>query len=198
MSQALDENYWTSRYLDQNTGWDVGEATVPLKQYLDQIVNHGLEILVPGAGNAHEAVYAHKKGFKNVHILDFAEPPLRQFKERFPEFPKGHIHHENFFDHQGQYDLILEQTFFCALKPNLRNDYIKKMAELLKPSGRLVGVLFDVDFEKDGPPFGGAKQDYLEVFSQELEIVTMERCYNSIPPRAGNELFFKAKRKSEV
>lgn len=196
MYPLMDENYWSNRYRSNQTGWDAGKATTPLKQYLDQISEKSIKLLIPGAGNAHEAIYAHKMGFSQVHVLDIAAEPLQRLQAEYPDFPASHLHHENFFDHVGKYDLIVEQTFFCAIKPDLRFDYIKKMGHLLKPDGKLIGVLFDRDFPEQGPPFGGDKATYLCIFSEGLHVVKMERCHNSISPRAGMELFFIAQRKS--
>ncbi|MDF2157440.1 SAM-dependent methyltransferase [Algoriphagus sp. CAU 1675] len=185
----LNEDFWTQRYLQGKTGWDIGYPSTPLLQYLDQIENSGLELLIPGAGNAHEAVYAFQKGLVNTHILDISTIPLENFRRRFPDFPTRQIHHQNFFDHLGSYDLILEQTFFCALDPSLRPAYCEKMKSLLKPSGKLVGVLFDRDFEQDGPPFGGSLLEYQAIFSSYFKVQVLEACYNSIPQRTGTEVF---------
>ena len=35
----LNKQLWNQRYLDSNTGWDVGYITTPLKDYIDQIQN---------------------------------------------------------------------------------------------------------------------------------------------------------------
>jgi SAM-dependent methyltransferase len=129
--------------------------------------------------------------------LDFSKLPLDQFQLRFPDFPKENLHHQNFFDHDNSYDLILEQTFFCALNPELREEYSKKMVDLLNPGGKLVGVLFDRIFDSQGPPFGGRKDGYLLYFNQKFEILTYEECYNSIPERTGSELFVRL-RKSKI
>ena len=187
----LDENYWSQRYLTGTTGWDIGYPSYPLVQYLDQIVNKEVEILIPGAGNGLEAAYAFQNGFKDIHLLDFSLHPLESFQMKFPSFPESHIHHEDFFYHNHQYDLILEQTFFCALDPTLRIQYINKMYDLLKPGGKLVGVLFNQHFEKAGPPFGGDVKEYQSLFSQKFKEVNMEPCYNSIPERQGAELFIQ-------
>jgi hypothetical protein len=58
------------------------------------------------------------------------------------------------FEHQGEYDLILEQTF-CALPPTIRH---AKMHQLLVKDGILAGVLFDRYFESDS--FGGSQNEY--------------------------------------
>ena len=84
--------------------------------------------------------------------------------------------------------MIIEQTFFCALNPALRKDYVDRMYELLKPGGKLVGVLFNRSFE-GGPPFGGSKEEYKELFDEKFVIKKMEDCYNSIEPRKDAEVF---------
>jgi SAM-dependent methyltransferase len=191
---CFDESYWTNRYKNKSTGWDIGSPSTPIKQYLDQISNKDLKILIPGAGNAYEAEYAFSLGFENVHILDFSPLPITQFKQSCPDFPVSNIFIENFFFHEGKYDLILEQTFFCALDPNLRKDYIKKMYDLLNPGGKLVGLMFSKAFSHEGPPFGGSKEEYIQYFFLEFEILKIEPCYNSIPARQGNELFVQLRK----
>jgi len=193
----LDENYWSERYKTGLIGWDIGYASSPLVQYLDQIGNKCISVLIPGAGNAYEAYYAFRTGFKNVHVLDVSKKPLDSFRMKHSDFPKENLHHQNFFDHINSYDLILEQTFFCALDPNLREEYSRKMLELLNPGGNLAGVLFDRTFDSNGPPFGGNKEKYLTYFTEKFQIKTFEPCYNSIPEREGTELFIQLQ-KSET
>lgn len=191
----LNEEYWTGRYRQNQTGWDLGEISPPLKNYIDQLENKKIKILIPGAGNAYEAEYLFSHGFKNVFVLDFAIEPLDALIQRLPDFPKENLVHKNFFELDDSFDLILEQTFFCALNPSQRNNYILKMADLLKPGGKLTGVLFNISFSHPGPPFGGSKEDYLELFEPVFEIQILETCNNSIGPRRENELFFIFKKK---
>jgi hypothetical protein len=94
--------------------------------------------------------------------------------------------------------LILEQTFFCALEPSLRKAYAEKIHSILNLDGKLVGVLFNCEFEKQGPPFGGTKSEYLTLFESYFEVHKMEDCYNSIQPRKGNELFVILGQKKSV
>ena len=156
--------------------------------YLDGLEDKDLRILIPGAGNAYEAEYAWRTGFRNVHVIDLAAAPLDNLRERVPNFPAGQLIEGDFFAHAGRYDLILEQTFFCALNPALRPDYAKKMHELLAPGGRLVGLWFDRDFPA-GPPFGGSREEYLGYFDPYFNVQTFAPATNSIGPRAGSELF---------
>lgn len=185
----LDENYWSGRYNNRNTRWDAGAITTPLKEYFDQLKHHNLKILIPGCGNAYEAKYLHDKGFNEVYIADISAVPLESFKASNPDFPEEHILHEDFFKLKGSFDIIVEQTFFCSLSPELRPVYAKKAYELLKPGGKLVGVLFDDPLNADRPPFGGNPREYRQYFQPYFTFQTYERCYNSIKPREGREWF---------
>lgn len=148
MAQFLSEEYWESRYKDQQTGWDIGEVSKPIKEYIDQLDNKELRILIPGCGNGYEGEYLFYKGFHNVTLLDFADLPLKNFKVRNPDFPDDHLIVGDFFKHEGEYDLILEQTLFCAIDPSKRGDYVRKAFELLADNGRISGVLFNTHFER--------------------------------------------------
>ncbi len=194
--QKLDEGYWDSRYRNDSSAWDIGFISTPLKDYFDQLQNKEQKILIPGCGNSYEASYLHKHGFKNIFIIDLVDLPLENFAIHNPTFPKEHILKGNFFDHKGSYDLIIEQTFFCAINPSLRKDYLDKMYQLLNPGRKLVGLLFDIEFEKEGPPFGGNKSDYVALFTPNFELKQFQTAYNSIEPRAGKELFIICLRKN--
>ena len=183
----LDAEYWSNRYLENKTGWDIGFGSSPLTEYISQLKDKNISILIPGCGNAYEAEILLEQGFKEVTVLDISPVLTEELKKKFINQPIKIIN-TDFFDHTGEYDLILEQTFFCALDPMQRNDYAEKMVTLLKPGGKLVGVLFNRQFE-GGPPFGGTKEEYELLFSKIFSIKKMELCYNSIEARKNSELF---------
>ena len=193
MNSETTKVYWSQRYKDERTGWDIGSPSTPLKEYIDQLTDKTLRILIPGAGNAYEAEYLFQQGFMNIFILDISEIPLQEFKKRNPEFPEEKLICDDFFTHNGTYDLVIEQTFFCSFPPlpETRKKYAKHVSELLKSEGKLVGLWFNFpltgDLEKR--PFGGDKQEYLSYLEPFFTVKTFEKAYNSITPRAGNELF---------
>ncbi len=188
------ESYWTNRYKDQSTGWDIGYPSTPLKEYTDQLTDKNIRILIPGACNAYEAEYLIAQGFANVYVMDISTIPLQNFADRNPNFPKEQLIEANFFEHIGQYDLIIEQTFFCSFEPTKenRNNYAKQIAALLKTNGKLVGMWFDIPLVEGNiykRPFGGSKEEYLEYLNPHFDVKIFETCYNSIAPRAGQELY---------
>lgn len=191
MNLNLNKDYWEERYASNNLGWDIGYVSTPLKEYIDQLENKNLKILVPGAGYGYEVVYLYYSGFRNIHVIDLARQPLDNIKAEIPEFPDNQLIYGDFFNLETQdFDLILEQTFFCALNPELRKNYVQKMLQLLKPGGKLAGLLFDFPLTLNGPPFGGSLKEYEELFHPAFTINVLARAINSIPPRKDKELFF--------
>lgn len=185
----LNESYWSTRYQQGQIGWDIGDVSTPIKEYIDQLENKELSILIPGAGNAYEAEYLWNSGFKNITVLDLAKEPLGNLQKRIPDFDSDNLVQGDFFDLDRTFDLVIEQTFFCALVPSLRESYVEKMAQVIEEEGKLVGLLFNIPLFEDHPPFGGHKKDYIPLFSKYFKVKVMEMAYNSVSPRAGNELF---------
>jgi SAM-dependent methyltransferase len=184
----FNEAYWNERYLKGETGWNIGYASPPLTNYIDSIQDKHIKILIPGCGNAYEAAYLHARGFKNITVVDISLEAVLGLRERLPE--EIEIIHQDFFKLESSYNLILEQTFFCALHPDEREAYTEKMYELLLPVGKLAGVWFNRSFP-GGPPFGGSLDEYIELFSDCFTILKAAPCNNSIPPRAGTEVFLE-------
>jgi len=191
-----DKNYWNQRYLDDNAPWDAGSITTPLAHYIDGLPDKSIHILIPGAGFAHEGAYLYNKGFTNVFICDWAPAVIEAFQQANPDFPKEQLICGDFFKIERQFDLIIEQTFFCAMPPKFRQPYVDTTARLLKPGGMIVGLLFAQEFEKDGPPWGGTKPLYEKLVETKFDIIEMDLAQNSIKPRAGSELFIRLRKKS--
>ena len=187
----LNKDYWEGRYQEQRLGWDIGHVSPPLKAYIDQLANKDLKILIPGAGYGYEAIYLFENGFKNTFVLDIAGQPLEDIKNRCPDFPQSQLIEDDFFTAKpDSFDLVLEQTFFCALDPELRPKYVERMQQIIKAGGKLAGLFFDFPLTDQGPPYGGSLVEYRELFEPFFQIKILERAHNSLAPRQGNELFF--------
>ncbi len=189
--KTMSKEYWNSLYDKDEIGWDIGFPSPAIKEYIDQLKNRDLAILIPGCGNAYEAEYLLAQGFTNITIIDIAPSLTTALETKFKkELGKQiKIITGDFFTQVGTYNLILEQTFLSALDPSVRPLYVDKMHSLLLKGGHLSGVLFGQVFEEEGPPFGGTLQEYKSLFSKKFKIKKMEPCYNSIERRKGSEVF---------
>jgi hypothetical protein len=193
----LDQNYWDAQYQAQQTGWDLGCCSPAFQVLVDCIKNKNAAILLPGCGSSYEAIYLVSQGFTNITLLDIAPTLVHKLQSEFSDYSQVHVLLGDFFAHQNQYDYILEQTFFCALPPALRLQYVAKMHELLKPNGQLMGLLFDTTFEVS-PPFGGSKDEYISLFESAFTLLKLDKTTLSVPKRLGSELAFQFQKKEDI
>lgn len=186
----LDQTYWDNQYQANATGWDLGQVSPPIKTYIDTIENKEAKILIPGCGNTYEAEYLLQLGFTNVTVIDIAPTLVKNLKQKFANNKNITVVLGDFFEHKGDYDYIIEQTFFCALPPAMRQKYVWKMHQLLSEHGKLIGLLFNREFEVS-PPFGGSLKEYEQLFYKAFAFNSISLAGNSIPSRANTELFFE-------
>lgn len=186
----INKDYWENLYESGHTSWDIGYVSTPIKEYIDQLTNKNIRILIPGAGIGYEVDYLFKKGFQNTFYLDYSKRAINYFKKNCPDFPKSNIINRDFFSINEKYDLIIESAFFTSIIPENREKLATKIYDLLNPKGKYVGVFFNHDFGNEHPPFGAVKETYMELVKELFKIKTFDTAYNSIKPRAGRELFF--------
>ncbi len=195
--RPLDDKYWDAQYIANTTGWDLGEVSLPIKSYFKNVTNKSAAILIPGCGNTYEAQFLLEEGFTNITVIDIAPTLVKKLQQKFAGNVNVKVVLGDFFKHEGKYDYIIEQTFFCALPPTMRQQYVFKMHQLLKENGLLVGLLFNRTFEV-GPPFGGTKNEYELLFKSSFHFLQNDNALNSITPRANTELFIEWQKNKEV
>jgi SAM-dependent methyltransferase len=193
----LDQNYWDAQYKSNVIGWDLGQISPAIKMYIDTLSAKNSAILIPGCGTTYEAEYLLEQGFTNVTVIDIAPTLVDDLKRKFKSNPNITIVLGDFFQHQGKYDLIIEQTFFCALPPLMRQHYVWKMHQLLSNKGKLAGLLFNRNFDIN-PPFGGSKEEYEQLFKAAFYFSKLGISENSIPQRKNSELFFEFEKNDSV
>ena len=188
--ENLNADFWNNRYENHQIGWDLGGVSPALKFWMDQFPDKSASILIPGAGNAYEVDYLLALGFTNITVIDIAPKLVAALKQRFASVNEVTIILGDFFELEGKFDVVLEQTFFCAIDPELRSQYVDKMIDLLTDKGQLLGVLFNRSFI-GGPPFGGSTEEYEVLFRDKFEAKFLP-CDVSHPARKGSEVLLQA------
>ena len=192
--------FWDSKYQNNDTGWDIGEAT-PIFINWSKSLEFNQKILVPGAGNGHDALYLASLNHE-VYALDFSKNAINNIKNQASE--KSIIINticKDFFNlhktYNNYFDVILEYTFFCAIPINKRSDYIKKIYNLLKSNGIFVGILLPVNkpLSQGGPPYGINIKRTISDFKKYFNILEINKSPISIPPRKDNEVFIVLSKK---
>jgi methyl halide transferase len=154
--------------------------------------------LVPGCGRGYD-VTALASPTRYVLGLDIVDTAIEAAKERLVSLSESMcackenaiFETTSFFDMDGkdpenQFDFIYDYTFLCALDPSIRLDWSHKMAELVKPGGELLTLIFPIlQDKKGGPPFEvslSLVKDLLEPVGfecLELEMLPPELCHEN-------------------
>jgi len=187
----LTADYWNQRYREDNTPWDLGDVSPAIKHYMDGWTDRDARILIPGAGRAYEALYLHQQGFPNVYVCDWAPEAFHYLRSQAPDFPVDHQLVGDFFALDLTIDLLIEQTFFAAIDPSRRTDYVHRAASLIRPGGWLIGLLFDGELNRPGPPFGATRDTYRSLFSGAFQLEELDTAQHSVDARRGMEVFVR-------
>ena len=189
-------NFWNNCYASNNTGWDLGGVTPVFKHWCDNL-DKKYKICVPGSGNGYDALYFAQKGH-DVLAIDFASKPIQKIELEAKRLDiKINTLMSDFFSLDktlnNQFDFIVEYTFFCAISPNRRNEYINTVSRLLSNSGMLVGLFFPInkDESEGGPPFAVKLDKIVSNFSKKFNLITNLKHSLSIPVRSDNEQYLE-------
>ncbi|MDH4475117.1 MAG: methyltransferase domain-containing protein [Verrucomicrobiaceae bacterium] len=166
---------WEEKYQKGEVFWDRGEASLPMKQYLERHPVSG-RALVPGCGRGHEVALAAGLGL-DVMGLDIAPTGVAEAKARYPELAERFVVGDLFDPPEvmrGVFDVVLEHTCMSALPPELRADYRRGIDLLLRPGGLLIGVWFinpELDPGYEGPPYPFSVEALTGLFAEGYEVV---------------------------
>ena len=166
--------HWEALWADglaKGSRFDVAGVSRPLAAELSRRRNHAstsasgrtiMSALIPGAGRAYDAIALAEHGFDSVIAADLSPTACAAAREEIATYYNAdhgdstaiNVICADFFDLEGQYDFIWDNTFLCALDPSTRERWALKMKELLKPeTGELITCVFPIGEREGGPPF---------------------------------------------
>lgn len=158
------ERMWSAG-LPKGAAFDVGAVSQTLAAELAR-KNHaprrGMTALVPGAGRGYDALALALAGFDTVVSCDLAPTACNAARSELRDASgAGHadaaakvrVECSDFFELDGQYDLIWDCTFLCALEPSVRDRWAAQHRALLSKSGTLLTCVFPICEKSGGPPF---------------------------------------------
>ena len=174
MGNSSDSNqpdFWTVRYAAGKTPWDFSGVPSALKSFLERSSVPG-RVLVPGCGSGYEIQAFDAAGY-DVSAIDFSPAAVDQAKRVLGSLAERVILGD-FFTHdfgQLRFDFIYERTFLCSMIPTRWPGYVNKMADLLLPGGKLIGVFLYGQRSPSGPPFPITEPEVEQLFKERFELV---------------------------
>ena len=145
-------------------------------------------VLIPGCGNDYGVIRAFDAAGFVVTAIDFSPVAVEQGKIALG--PLGEkVLLADFFRHDfgtTRFDLVYERTFLCALTPSRWNEYVARVANLLRPRGLLAGIFFYGE-EPDPPPHPLSVERANEIFGKDFRLRKSDPVTDSLPIFAGQE-----------
>ena len=186
-----ESDHWETCYQKNDTPWDKGEPSPGLVDFLEE--HPQLErgtVCVPGCGMGHDVHAWASKRFIATGV-DIAPSAVERAREHAST--QAHtcsFHHRDFLEGSPEtpFDWVFEHTFYCAIQPDRRNDYLQAMLRWIKPGGSLLAVNYLIP-DEDGPPFGTTRDEVFQRFSPHFEL-KKDWVPRSYPNRAGLERMF--------
>jgi len=148
------EEEWEGRYQRGETGWDRNGSNPLLHSWLIETLSPDSRILIPGCGHGHEVIDLARMSYA-VTGIDIASTPVTRIRRELEsEGLIADVIQVDMFEYipEKPFDVVYEQTSLCAIKPEQRSDYEKKLYDWLKPGGSLFALFMQTSAE-GGPPF---------------------------------------------
>jgi SAM-dependent methyltransferase len=186
--------FWDTRFSSGATPWDAHRVPPRLERWL-ATRSSPQRVLIPGCGSGYEARLFAERGH-DVLAIDFSDAALEAARRELGPLATRLRKADFFALQEPAFDLVYERAFLCALPRARWPDWGRRMAELVRPGGELVGFFYFDDNER-GPPFG-ASENTLNALLQDAFKPVENRpvpALESIPVFRGKESWQVWKRK---
>jgi SAM-dependent methyltransferase len=191
---------WREAWQEQNTPWDAGSAVPELEMLVEEGALPEGRALIPGCGSGYD-VLALAGPDRRALGLDLAEGAAERFRrlrdERGVPAERADIATADFFEFEPDepFDLVWDYTFLCAIEPEQRERWVERIAEVLKPGGLLVTLIFPVarpgegpvDPDGGGPPYRMTPDLVMNLLAGTFEKIELREARRSHEGRAGKE-----------
>uniref|UniRef100_A0A0E0D9G9 Thiol methyltransferase 2 n=1 Tax=Oryza meridionalis TaxID=40149 RepID=A0A0E0D9G9_9ORYZ len=201
---------WSRCWEEGVTPWDLGQPTPAVVELVHSgtlPAGDATTVLVPGCGSGYDVVALSGPG-RFVVGLDICDTAIQKAKQLSAAAAAGAddgdgsssffaFVADDFFKWEPPepFHLIFDYTFFCALHPSMRPAWAKRMADLLRPDGELITLMYLAEGQEAGPPFNTTVLDYKEVLNPlGLVITSIEDNEVAVEPRKGMEKIARWKR----
>ena len=173
--------YWEDRWQKEETGWDLGKANPALVEFLEEsastLLEEGIKTAIyPGCGSGYDLIEFRKAGFEKVYGLDISPTAMKRFQELYPEADGIEYLLADFFSFKGTFDLLFDYTFACAIQPLQREQWGHKVAELVRPGGYALILMFPLWLREGGPPFKFKVSEYCRLLEDKFDPIFIKQC----------------------
>lgn len=179
----MDKEFWTQRWLNQQTGFHQQDINQYLVAHWQQLgIQPGSRVLVPLCGKSLDMIWLRDQGFHVIGV-ELSEIAVKAFFQengldyQFQQLdqsgcyqaPGITIFQGDFFDLQADMlndiDAVFDRASMVALPESMRVDYV---SHLLALSGKAPILLISLEYEQtemSGPPFAVSESEIRQLFN---------------------------------
>jgi SAM-dependent methyltransferase len=191
MARVSRPDFWEGLYATGGDGWDLGQPSPPLLDFVESTPPPRGRVAVPGCGRGHDARFLAEHGY-DVVGFDFSPAAVMAARalakrdrvavtfEQRDIFTLGS-------EYAHTFDGIWEYTCFCAIDPARRDAYVETIAQILKPGGWLLACFFPMRRITAGPPFPVTRAEVLRRFGPRFRFERAQPPLRSARGRLGRE-----------
>lgn len=195
---------WEDAWKEGRTRWDAGDSAPALKKLVESGSLPSGRALVPGCGTGYDLLTL-SRAVDQVVGIDLAPTAKRAFdgfvEERGLDPARTQYLVEDFFAFapEAPFDLFWDYTFLCAIDPDRRQDWARRVDELVAEGGELVTLIFpvvDEPMNPGGPPHPMSPDLVRDLLEPRWTPTHLEPVEVSHPGRQGKEWLGRWRRKS--
>lgn len=171
---------FTKIYADGNPPWEIGKPQPPFVEIADKVIS---PVLDSGCGTGNSALFFAARGLQ-VTGIDFVEEAIRQAQTKAEErdlsvrfLVKDAM---TLCDWDERFATVLDSGLFHVYHGDEQKQYVRGLAHVLKPGGRLFLFSFSDKIPKDEG--GVSKQELYDIFADEWEIESLELAHGELNP----------------
>jgi SAM-dependent methyltransferase len=187
--------FWDVRFRERFTPWDAGGVPAAVRELLGREPAR-LRVLIPGCGSAYEARAFAEAGHEVVAI-DFSAAAIDAARRVLGGLERILVQDDFFtFELGAPFDLVYERAFVCALPRAHWPRWAARVAETLRPGGRLAGFFYWSD-APGGPPFGLRAGELDALLAPAFDRIEDAPVADSIPVFADRERWLVWRRRGQ-
>jgi SAM-dependent methyltransferase len=174
MGQPSARDGFTKIYAEGLPPWEIGKPQPPFIEVTEQVAG---PVLDSGCGTGNTALYFASRGLK-VTGIDFVEDAIRQARDKAAERGLS----VNFIVKDamtlGEWDerfaSVIDSGLFHIYHGDEQRRYVRGLAHVLRPGGRLYLFSFSDKIDKSLGLGGASKQELYDIFSNGWVIESLE------------------------
>jgi methyl halide transferase len=198
MARVSRPDFWEGLYATGGDGWELGAPAAPLVDFVQRTPPPRGRVAVPGCGRGHDARFLAAHGYEVVGY-DFSPAAVTAARalarrdgvrvafEQRDIFTLGR-------EAAHAFDGVWEYTCFCAIDPARRDEYVRTVADILRPGGWLLACFYPLRAVAAGPPFAVSRAEVRRRFGARFRLEHAQPPLRSARGRQGREWLVFARR----